>query len=395
MRWFTILVALVCRASSTNNGKADVPNANHIFNAIHDSMRQFGNSLNHNGMSIFLATIPKDTELYHGTSHAYRINGTDWLAFEPEHAQVFARGPVPPPPEKPDEGKQENNVGDPIVPLLQSSRLQVLLDGGPQSFSPIQFPGYFHTYRTKHDLRLLYVDGQSAAKSSKGTLDVQDYILLSEPPSDAPGEWLPFHDLARARCLCHAARTEWQGKIDGIIRMEAGFEVMLCAFAKHLDVVRISQAKERGNSSMGYVKDDIFDYYKSISARYDGIGGGRVSLNYDSFITVLNHSGAMYYDSGGLPRVDNTSKTITSLRKEVKQLALKKFEPHGTNWQATTDMIVTRYADRIAYMTSGAVTNLSHFQAELDRALRPFIDYSARDSMAEILRCTHQYSTLR
>jgi len=36
--------------------------------------------------------------------------------------------------------------------------------------------GYFHTYRTKHPLRLLYLDGQAAAKSSFGTQDTQDKV---------------------------------------------------------------------------------------------------------------------------------------------------------------------------------------------------------------------------
>ena len=75
-----------------------VPNANHVFNAIHSSMRQWGSSLNHNGMSFFLATVSAGTQLYHGTSKAEEIEGMEWLAFEPEHALMFARPPPGPPP---------------------------------------------------------------------------------------------------------------------------------------------------------------------------------------------------------------------------------------------------------------------------------------------------------
>jgi len=57
-------------------------------------MRQFGSTLQHNGMSFAVATLPEDTELYHGTFFQDRINGTEWLAFEPEHAMVrFTRLP--------------------------------------------------------------------------------------------------------------------------------------------------------------------------------------------------------------------------------------------------------------------------------------------------------------
>src|SRR3954451_7330658 len=66
-------------------------NTNHIFNAIHSSMRQWGSSLNHNGMSFFLATVPAGTRLYHGGSTRDPVIGPEWLAFEAEHALMFAR----------------------------------------------------------------------------------------------------------------------------------------------------------------------------------------------------------------------------------------------------------------------------------------------------------------
>src|SRR4051794_28710732 len=82
-----------------NDTSPPLKNANHIFNAIQDSMRQWGSSLHHNGVSFFLATVPAGTQLYHGTSKSSPVNGTEWLAFEPEHAMVFARprrgGPPP------------------------------------------------------------------------------------------------------------------------------------------------------------------------------------------------------------------------------------------------------------------------------------------------------------
>ena len=78
----------IARASSEHS---KVHNANHLFNAIHSSMRQWGSSLNHNGMSFFLATVPAGTQLYHGTSKSESIEGMQWLALEPEYALIFAR----------------------------------------------------------------------------------------------------------------------------------------------------------------------------------------------------------------------------------------------------------------------------------------------------------------
>ena len=79
-----------------------VANANHIFNTIHSSMRQWGPSLNHNGMSLFLAVVPEGTILYHGTNLPDAESGMEWVAFERDLALQFAHlylppSPLPPP----------------------------------------------------------------------------------------------------------------------------------------------------------------------------------------------------------------------------------------------------------------------------------------------------------
>ncbi|KAL4927018.1 uncharacterized protein BDV17DRAFT_292914 [Aspergillus undulatus] len=73
-------------ALSTTNIAEPLQNANHIFNAIHDSMRQFGSSLHHNGMSFFLASVPEGIHLYHGNARPDHLKEIGWKAFEPEHA---------------------------------------------------------------------------------------------------------------------------------------------------------------------------------------------------------------------------------------------------------------------------------------------------------------------
>jgi hypothetical protein len=170
--------------------------------------------------------------------------------------------------------------------------------------------------------------------------------------------------------------------------MEAGFEIVLCDFEKDLDFVRSVQSNEKLEDREDVIGEEIFNYYKAIAARYDGIGGRRVLLDHDNFVTLYNHPSAMYFDETHLPRVENSSRSISKLRDEVRKLATGGTDSTWTNWQAVTDMIVARYADRIAYLASGAFSNLTKFQDEVDRALRPFIDYSARNSTAEIQRCS-------
>lgn len=88
MMRLTILIAstlmVVVASSSQPNNRfqpSKLPHANHIFIAVHSAMHQWGSSVNHNGMSIFNATIPEDVQLYHGDSRAEPVKGMQWMAF--------------------------------------------------------------------------------------------------------------------------------------------------------------------------------------------------------------------------------------------------------------------------------------------------------------------------
>lgn len=70
----------------------------------------------------------------------------------------------------------------------------------------------------------------SASKTANGTLDSQDCILLALAAAAAAG-------------LCELAAQEWEGRVDGFVRMEGGIEVILCEFERGLDVVRITRAR--------------------------------------------------------------------------------------------------------------------------------------------------------
>ena len=363
---------------------------------------------------MFFATIPAATEFYHGTSSEYRVNNTEWLAFEPEHALVFAnchgpgkgnKGHPPPPPPSSVDHVRADNPGN----VEQDSRF---VDQGGDRFDVHTFgrypppddnepcEGYLHTYRTAKELRLLYLDGQSAAKSDKGTLDVQDIILrdpgfeADSPPKDPsrrPGG--PPSEQLRAVELCHRAETEWKGKIDGILRMEAGFEVILCSFEDNLDLVSIKQESPRKSGPGTRDPADQLNYYRAVAARFDGIGGHRVSLDYDSFVSVYAYANATEINDVGLPRVVNESYIIEDIRSDVTEMLTRPGSSFtdSLDWQAITDMIVARYAHRIASLASTSTTTFDSLHAGLDRALRPFIDYSNRNATLEIARCATQF----
>lgn len=403
---FSVLAALASLACSTvppahsSGGHELAANANHIFNAIHSSLRQWGSSLNHNGMSYFLATVPEGTQLYHGTSKAEPVMGMEWLAFEPEHSILFAgrRGPPrrrpgeepgkpgegPPPPPGGGRGPHEGN------PSRLANNQQEPLLGYDAPDEDEELGGYLHTYRAARPLRLLYIDGESAAKSNKGTLDSQDYILVNS--TDTSGRM--GGEFVRAAGLCELAQTEWGGRIDGVLRMEGGFEIILCSFQDRLDVVRINRQQSR------YAMHDgqFFDYYRAITARYHGIGGGRVRLDYDRFVTAFDGKYGVdplfrNIDGRVLPRLQNVTKEqVAMIRADIRALVLGAGSPERSyDWQGVADMIVGRYASRLKYIA--ALPTLEHVQDEIVNTLQPFIDFAPgkRNASAEAHRCATQF----
>lgn len=154
-----------------------------LFNAVHDAMRQWGSSIHHNGMSFFLATVPEGVMFYHGSSKEETPDQPEWLAYEIEHAELFARsrfGGRPPGPPPGDDGAR-GGVG--WMSFLQGPYDPQRPFNGPQTPPPTEDNGgWLHVYRTTEPLKLLYVDGMGAGKTDMGTLDTQDYVLRGQTP---------------------------------------------------------------------------------------------------------------------------------------------------------------------------------------------------------------------
>ncbi|KAH0393832.1 hypothetical protein KCU89_g12002, partial [Aureobasidium melanogenum] len=287
---------------------------------------------------------------------------------------------VPPPTDLASEPVQSEVIGT-------RAEQEPLAPGKPEDYDS----GYLHTYRTRHSLRLLYVDGQSAAKSKKGTLDTQDVLLLEDSIDHDSGM---FGERERAAQLCKLAHEKWNDRVDGILRMEGGFEIILCDFAAHLDVVSIAKTNPKAGGGFGGGSDngDGFNYYRAVAARYHGIGGGRAVLDYEEFVSAFAYPEAISFDDTGRPRLNNRSAAIDDMRRAVDKMILQKSDSIETvDWQAIADMVVARYADRIEYLASGSLKSLAALQSEIERALRPFIDYNARNSSSEIARCASQF----
>lgn len=394
-----------------------IPNANHIFNAIHSSMRQWGSSVNHNGMSFFIATVPAGTEFYHGRSDKDDVKGMEWLAFEPEHALLFARprrggppgggpGRGPPGHGPPGGGPPGHGDGDRRGPPPWESGPKPADDGqkpihgkdqrGEEDVhgEDVTDAGFLHTYAAKRDLRLLYLDGEAAGKSDKGTLDSQDYVLV-----DNSDGHLGFGEYTRGEEMCNLAKKEWKDNIDGILRMEGGFEIILCDFQRDLDTLRITRAQAKDNEERGGGmaggEEDGFAYYQAVAARYHGIGGDRVTVDYENFVTAFAYPEFdLFQENTSMPRLKNLSENaLTLLRNDVTTLAKGKRVDLGRtiNWQLVVDQVVNRFGQRLGYINTGKFDSKKKLQDELLRILRPYIDFENRDTLAETERCASQF----
>ena len=248
-----------------------------------------------------------------------------------------------------------------------------------------------HTYVPKHPLKLLYIDGLSAGKTTNGTLDTQDVLLLNLINSDIA------NDLGRAQGLCNLSSTLWENRIDGILRMEGGFEIILCNFEKHLetkDIMPVVYNEWRGSVM------NLWVYFKAITKRYHGIGGGRAVLDYENFVSAFEYPELDLWNNDvisdmEMPRLQKAKpRDLQKVKDAVTAMILSPSSGEGksVNWQEVIDMLVTRYSGPLHSLHTNPELRSSReaFTESLSNLLRPFIDYTSRNSSAEILRCISQ-----
>ncbi|CAG9984307.1 unnamed protein product [Clonostachys byssicola] len=345
-----------------------------IFNAIHAAMRQWGSSIEHNGMSFFPATIPKGVNLYHGTHKAGVIRGMEWLAFEIEHAEMFA---------------DMDRIGSRNYQLSRTEQSdgqpsQFVMTGGPQNANTKGHdPGYLHIYRTTRPQRLLYIDGMAAAKTEMGTLDTQDLLLRNRSVG------LGWDEHRRAFELCKLAR-EWQ--IDGIVRMEAGFEIIKCDFSDGMELI---SANQRPKTPVYDSSLRELEYLRAVSQRYWDITASRVTLDYSrmlsAFFYPINLSNPIPAFADQPRLVYPSWQELNSVKSDLRDILSNQSHTSSVDWQGITDMIVTRYSDRLQFMAERS--SLAELSLEVQDLLDIYIDYSTPDPNMAVAanKCTTHF----
>ncbi|KAK4231867.1 hypothetical protein QBC38DRAFT_464785 [Podospora fimiseda] len=372
--WRGAVICVACMtttASSTTDDLALKPiepsteaakqNAFQIFNAIHSAMRQWGSSLNHNGLSAFLVTVPADTILHHGTSHPEPPTGPEWLAFDIEHAEQFARSRMGPPP------PIDANQNPPMQQLWHLAQRQPPVD---QTLEKKH--GYLHIYTTMKPLRLLYLDGMSAGNTNMGTLDTQDFLLRGD-------RHVPiWEEYERAKSLCDILTPLG---LDGVIRMEFGFEIINCQFSWSMRLLKAYQRPDNPDTPSNAV---LLENVRAISQRYHGIGAGRAVVDFSSMVS------AMFYPvnltnpdptRSHLPRLTSvTDDQLRAIKTRILDVVRDRVDGRkaSIDWQGVTDMIIARYADRLWSMTE-KVDSLEVLKHIVSGLLNTHIDYALDD----------------
>jgi len=166
--------------------------APHIFSSLRYLLEQWPNTYIPNGHSIVPCEIPAFTTLYHGRRDEKLPSSPEWFAFDAEMSYG----------------------------IMGSNRNSHML-----------------TYQNVKPVHCLYFDGMSAALMGTGPLDSQMVFLCGNATcsvgNNEPWRGI-FDEYSRATALCDwVQRNDLGGLgwgIEGIVRMNAGFEMIWCNF---------------------------------------------------------------------------------------------------------------------------------------------------------------------
>ncbi|CDO91754.1 unnamed protein product [Kluyveromyces dobzhanskii CBS 2104] len=300
----------------------EMGNSSAIFNTVNDALKQRNSDIHSVGVSFIPAVIPQGTLLYHA-GVAEIPDGFEWVAFDYEFSLNFGtrgrsrgrnsvgRGRFPGPggpgsgpggkpgADSPDGDKKEPSSGEQKEQKQNFERRTSML-----------------TFQATRDLnKVIYFDGGSAAKSSSGELDTQQ--LWSNVIGKQLGDNTNETDMHMPERLYASRICEW-GKplgLDGFIRVEMAFEMVICDFSNGLELVSnttilsnddfvglpapVSLTKENGwpiGDDGKLIEDQLTEEQKQILEKEDIYGSYLSELSAGS---VYDHSKAAQFRDEG------------------------------------------------------------------------------------------------
>ncbi|KAI0977169.1 hypothetical protein F4678DRAFT_4905 [Xylaria arbuscula] len=154
-----------------------------VFDELHSLLKQWPNTYGPNGHAIVVGTVAPFTQLFHGRHDSGLPESRQFFAFDAE--------------------------------------MSLGIFGGSGS-------SVLNTFASTRPLRVIYFDGQSATLTETGSLDSQMAILGGQVPAIPTYNHIYDED-QRAVDLCALVD---EVHLDGVVRMNAGFEILLCDWRK-------------------------------------------------------------------------------------------------------------------------------------------------------------------
>lgn len=359
--------------------RIDLENATAVFNEVNNAARQKNADLNPIGVSFIPAYLPVGTHLYHSTRNGGKIpDSFEWTAMDYEFSYNFAhfnrgkpRSGRPGPPPGGHRGRKHHGNGP-----GGKSPFGKGPHGGPR---PPFGSGNSNllTFEVTRPLdKLFYLGGASAAKSETGEMDTQ-YILSQAESYDV------FDERWAAEQICSWGKKN--GGIDGYIRLEIGFEVVICDFYEKLQLisnVTLSNVtellefppekfdkrslKSPDEDELNRKRSSIIDGFQAMSGyeQYESgervySGDDRILLDFSKLVTPLNRT---YINPDPYKRrIYNISTDVKGqLLTELDTVLSTPNDPYSsTNWQVVTTNIEKKFGPILANLnTSFALYNV-------------------------------------
>lgn len=377
----------------------DFGNSTMIFNTIYAALKQGPSDIHPLGLTYFPAMIPKGTLLYHATSHNSIPESFEWLALDHEFSYSF--------------GVKFPRYGRNSSKNIFGGRPHRGSDGperGNDTNTPHPPSGngndkhYFLTFEATRDLnKLIYLDGASAAKSETGEMDTQKLlndVIESRMSNDPDKDEGSDHDGKNKHVMeerLYAERICQWGKplgLDGYVRVEVGFEVVLCDFFNgSVDLISnitipspadtlglpppADKTKENGwpiDDEGTFIEDELSleqriildkeDEWQRIIRQYSSMQGfdwvrsgnihdkgeNRVNLDYRYMVTGINRTEMNTNPNGRRLLNENMNKILQNKMVDELTDIIKgnKFgEEHNINWQLVIEQITDKFAPMV------------------------------------------------
>lgn len=335
-------------------GEAPAANATGhlVFETANSLLQHWANTHYRIGHTIVPGTVPVGTLLYHGAITGPHLPTTlDWVAVEPDHSIIFCRGSVE--------------------------------------------TGCWHlTLAVTRPMKVLYFDGSSATKLLEGTMDTQDLVAWSEMKPN----WVRNEE-QRIKDLC-----KWGQKhgVNGFVRMEMNFEIMICNFTSHFKVVSFLhlESTRLGVGSPTDLPEDsttmqhAFEVMHSASWRENYPGETRIILDFSGLVSFYDTTlvPSLVPRRVGLERWDHrvggiSSEDIERVQDRLAEALVRQpLTTSGIDWKTVLRVVVDRYASRLEmmqYLLNSTLNDRSTFdhsqqvQRQLHTVLLPHTVFAA------------------